>query len=101
MSDLQSLASSPWSIVVFVLVSIAVTRVLDAGLKEKIPRWLLPYISMATGLAGQMSMGLVAGLGWKQALLFGFAAGAGGVWTYSAGAKHIPGVKANGRKEDS
>lgn len=92
--DLQNLAASPWSIVVFVLASILVTRILDAGLKDKLPKWSLPYISMLVGLAGQMSAGLVAGLAWKQALLYGFAAGAGGVWTYSAGAKRLPGVKA-------
>lgn len=98
--DLQNLANSPWSIVIFVLASIAITRVLDAGLKKKIPKWLLPYISMVVGLGGQMAVGLTAGLSWKQALLYGFAAGAGGSWAYSAGMKKLPAVKATERGGD-
>lgn len=96
--DLSALASSPWSIVAFILLSIVVTRVLDAGLKERLPKWLLPFVSMAVGLSGQISAGLVLGLGWKQSLLYGFAAGAGGSWTYSAGAKKLPGLRAGGAR---
>jgi len=97
--DVDTLAGSPWSVVLFVVAAIAVTRLLDAGLKDKLPKWLLPYISMVVGLAGQMALGLSVGMDWKKALLYGFAAGAGGSWVYSAGAKRLPAVKADKRED--
>lgn len=98
--DVDKLAGGPWSVVLFVIAAIAVTRALDAGLKDRLPKWLLPYISMVVGLSGQMALGLAAGMDWKRALLYGFAAGAGGSWVYSAGAKKLPTVQATKRRDE-
>lgn len=94
--DIQALAGSPLSILIFAIASIAVTRLLDAGLKDRLPKWLLPYVAMVVSVAGQMTLAFAAGQGWRQALLFGFASGAGSSWAYSAGAKKLPGVQSGG-----
>jgi hypothetical protein len=92
------LAGNPeWSILIFVAVSMVLTRLLDAGLKEKIPKMALPWVSMGVGILGQVSVALVAGSDWKSAIVFGLVAGGAGAGGYSAGVKLLPGMKASGR----
>lgn len=86
------------SILIFVLVSFIATRALDAGLKDKIPKWLLPIVSAIMGVAGQVSVALVAGVSWKQAIAFGIVSGLGGAGFYSAGGKFLPKMQASSEK---
>jgi len=88
---------SPLSIVVFVIVALALTKLLDAGLKEKLPKCLLPYITMVMGIATQVATALIAGADWQQAILYGVTAGGLATWTYSAGAKNLPKMRAGDR----
>ena len=85
------------SMAIFVVASLVVTRVLDAGLKAKLPKWALPIVSAVVGCAGQVSVALVAGAPWKQAILLGIISGLGGAGAYSAGGKLLPGMKAADR----
>lgn len=78
------------SMSVFVVVSFVVTRLLDAGTFAKLPKWALPIVSTLVGCAGQVSVALVAGAPWKQAILLGIIAGLGGSGFYSVGGKLIP-----------
>jgi len=95
---LQFLAGgSPLSIVVFVIVALALTKLLDAGLKEKLPKWLLPYVTMVMGIATQVATALIAGADWQRAILYGVSVGSLASWSYSAGVKKLPGVKAGER----
>lgn len=90
------LASNPaWRVLVFVVVCMVVTRALDAGLKEKIPKWALPLVSTMVGIAGQMSVALVSGSSWQMAIAFGVASGLAGSGFYSAGGKALPKMKAS------
>jgi hypothetical protein len=92
------LATNPaWSVVVFVAASTILTRALDLGLGQKLPKALLPWLSIVLGITGQMSVSLIAGAGWKEALIFGAVAGAAGAGTYSAVGKRVPGMKAGKR----
>lgn len=86
------------SSLIFVLLSFVATRALDLGLREKIPKKWLPIVSAILGCAGQVSVALVAGAGWEQAIMFGVVSGLGGAGMYSAGGKYIPGMTASSEK---
>lgn len=87
-----------WTSVIFVLVSFVATRALDLGLKEKIPKKWLPIVSGILGCAGQVSVALVAGSNWEQAIMFGIVSGLAGAGFYSAGGKALPRMKASTEK---
>jgi hypothetical protein len=100
-SIVEWLASNPaWGMVIFVGITAIITRLFDAGLGARLPKWSLPWISAVVGAAGQASIALTAGRGWKDAILFGvfgLVSGLAGAGGYSAGLKNLPGMKADRR----
>lgn len=95
---MEELVKNPsLSVLIFVVASTLITRALDAGLKSKLPKWTLPLLAFVVGAAGQVTTGLLGGLGWKQALMLGAAAGLGGPGLYSTVGKRVPGMKAKDR----
>jgi hypothetical protein len=69
------------------------TRFLYAGFKDKIPKWLLPWIAVILGVIGQTLIGLGSGLDWFDSILGGITAGLTAAGSYSAFGKYIPGMK--------
>ena len=90
------LVSSSWSVLLFAILTMVATRVLDMGLKERIPPTALKYISTGLGIMSQTTAALLMGLPWKQSLVMGILAGLGGVGSWSAIGKYMPGLRKKG-----
>jgi hypothetical protein len=90
---MKNLLASPWSVMLFAIATMVVTRVLDMGLKERIPATVLKWISLVLGCAGQTTTALLMGMPWRQAIALGVMAGMGGVGSWSTIGKYTPLLK--------
>lgn len=84
----QAIREGRWAWLVGLLLML-VTWLLNMGLGERIPRNVLPWVSIALGIGSSMLISIASGLHWLDSVGIGVSAGMAGSGGWSALGKYI------------
>ena len=90
---IDAIKSKNWPLAVGLILALLVFVANKLGLKDKVGPKAVPWIAMAIAVAGTVSTGLMAGLGWAESLIQGALTGVAAIGGWELILKHILGGK--------